>query len=178
MREKYTSVLVMLSEYFMQCSVVFTFLLLCCIGTAHGRIIDRVVASIDDLAITESELREKHQELLKVNKDITVAEALQNMINRNMLLKDAKKYRMEGEESEVIKQYIDLKIRALIVIQENEVRKYFNNHQEEFEGQKYETVYQDIVKYLTELQVNERLKLQIEKLRSGASIRIMLDDPK
>ncbi len=143
---------------------------------AFCKVIDRVVASIDDMAITESEFNEKYEQLVKIDKGIDRLQALNAIVSRELLLKDAKKYRIEGEEDDVIRQYIDLKFRALIRVNDKESRKYYDDHKDEFERQEYENVRYDIIKYLTEHEVNEKLKKQIEKLRSTATIRIMLDE--
>ncbi len=153
--------------------LVFTMLMP---DNAYCKVIDRVVASIDDMAITESEFNEKYAELVKIDKGIARLQALNAIINKKLLLKDAKKYRIEGEEDDVIRQYIDLKFRALIRVNDKKSKKYYNDHKDEFEGQEYEDVRNDIIKYLTEYEVNEQLKKQIEKLRSMATIRIMLDE--
>jgi hypothetical protein len=142
----------------------------------YCKVIDRVVASIDDMAITESEFNEKYEELVKIDKGIDRLQALNAIVNRELLLKDANKYRIEGEEDDVIRQYIDLKFRALIRVNDKDSKKYYNDHEDEFEGQEYEDVRQNIIKYLTEYKVNEQLKKQIEKLRSMSTIRIMLDE--
>jgi hypothetical protein len=140
------------------------------------KVLDRVVASIDDMAITESEFNRKYAQLLKIDKDIDRLQALNAIVNRELLLKDAQKYRIEGDEDEVMRQYIDLKFRALIMISDKDSEQYYNDHKDEFKGQAYEDVRNDIIKYLTEQQVNEKLKKQIEKLRRTAIIRIMLDE--
>ncbi|HDO21944.1 MAG TPA: hypothetical protein ENH38_04500 [Nitrospirae bacterium] len=144
---------------------------------AIGKIIDRVVASVDDTAITKSELDLKYNTLSKINKNISYAETLQGMINRILLLKDAQKYRMEGSEDEIIDYYIDLKIRALVRIEDKDVKKYYEKHRSEFKGHGYKSVQDEIIKYLTELEVNRRLKKIIDKLRSESNINIMLDSP-
>lgn len=175
MQQKYTSVSDMLFRYLSYCIIVLLSLMFVP-GHSFCKVVDRVVASVDDLAITESELNEQYHEMVKINKDIKRLQTLNTMINRKLLLKDAKKYRMEGKEDDIINQYIDLKIRALVRIQDKEVRNYFHDHGDEFRGHQVEEVYKDIVQYLTELKVNERLRLRIEKLRSETSIHILIDN--
>lgn len=145
---------------------------------AGGAVIDRVAASVDDTAITMTELDGKYKEIGKINENITYGETLRSMINSLLIVKDAKRYRMEGkDDDELIKQYIDLKIRALITVQDNDVKGYYEEHRGEFRGRTYEEVHDDIVRYLTEVKVNNKLKRHIDVLRKKSLILINIDIP-
>jgi len=100
--------------------VVYFFLLLAFLSVGEaGGFSDRVAAFVDDEAITESELQEQHRDTLKINPDITKDEVLNTMINRILILREARKYRIERPSpEEVIKEYIDLKERAFIRVPE------------------------------------------------------------
>jgi tRNA(Ile)-lysidine synthase TilS/MesJ len=83
---------------------------------------------------------------------------------------------MEGASDDaLVQQYIDLKIRPLIKIPDEEVRKYYEQNREKFGGVNYEDAYNNIVNYLTELQINGQLIKQVEMLRADAHIIINLD---
>ena len=116
---------------------------------------DWVVAFVDDEAITNSELQEQYRETLKITPDISKEEVLNTMINRILILREAKKYRIEGPSPDaVIKEYIDLKERAFIRVPETEIEKYFKENSSMFSGKGYEDVRDDIEQYLIEKELN------------------------
>jgi len=137
---------------------------------------DRVVAFVDAQAITLSELEIKFSESRKVKADITKEEVLNTMINRVLLLKEAKKIRLEApSEEEMLKEYIDMKIRALIRVKEEEIHDYYEKHIVNFEGKELEDVRDDIENYLIEHDLNERLKSHINELKEKTCVRIQLN---
>ncbi|MBE0425983.1 MAG: SurA N-terminal domain-containing protein [Nitrospirae bacterium] len=144
-----------------------------------GEIRDRVVAYIDDTAITLSELEMKYAETLKVIPNTTKEDVLNTMINRSILLREAKKIRLESpSEDELLREYIDLRIRTFILIKDEELFDFHEKHLEDFQGEKFEAVRAEIEKYLIEKKINERLKLHILELREDACIKIDLNkDP-
>jgi hypothetical protein len=136
---------------------------------------DRVVAFVDDNAITLSELEAKYEETLKVTPAITKEEVLNTMINRLLLLDEARKMRLEAPtEDALLKEYIDLKIRSFIRIKEEEITDFYKKHISEFNGKELDDVREDIEKYLTEKEVNERLKSHISELRDKYCLRMQL----
>ncbi len=145
--------------------------------TAFGAgIRDRVVAFVDTRAITLSELEMKLSESRKVKADITKEEVLNTMINRVLLLREAKKIRLEApSEEELIKEYIDMKIRALIRVKEEEIRDFYDKHIDNFEGKELEDVRDNIENYLIEHNLNERLKSHINELKEKTCVRIQLN---
>lgn len=135
---------------------------------------DWVVAFVDDEAITNSELQEQHREMLRITPDISEEEVLNTMINRILILREAKKYRIEGASPDaVIKEYIDLKERAFIRVPETEIKEYFEENSGMFSGKKYEDVIDEIEQYLIERELNVRLKETLRKLRKTAYIKIL-----
>lgn len=135
---------------------------------------DWVVAFVDNEAITNSELQEQYRETLKITPDISKEEVLNTMINRILILREAKKYRIEGPSPDaVIKEYIDLKERAFIRVPETEIEKYFKENSGMFSGKKYEDVLDEIEQYLIEKELNARLKETLRKLRKTAYIKIL-----
>ncbi len=137
---------------------------------------DRVVAFVDAQAITLSELEMKFSESRKIKADITEEDVLNTMINRVLLLREAKKIRLEApSEEELLKEYIDMKIRALIRVKEEEMQDFYNKHSDNFEGKELEDVRDDIENYLIEHDLNERLKSHINELRGKTCVRIQLN---
>lgn len=136
---------------------------------------DRVVAFVDNRAITLSEFEEQYKKTKEAVPDVTEEEVANTMINRILLLREAKKYRIEAPtEDGVIKEYIDLKVRAFITVGENEIEAFFKQNVHQFEGRDYDQVRGEIEKYLTEKELNERLKSMLKELRINAYIKIQL----
>jgi len=137
---------------------------------------DCVVAFVDNTAITLSELEERYSTALKVTPDVTKEAALNAMVNRVLLLREAKKIRLEAPtEDELVKEYIDLKIRPFIKIKEEEVSDFYQKHVVDFQGKEFETVREEIENYLVEAELNRLLKAHIEELRKKAYIGIKLE---
>ena len=136
---------------------------------------DRVIAFVDDHAVTMSELDEQYQSTIKISPDITIEEVLDTMINKILILREARKYRIEAPSLEqVMNEYIDLKIRAFIRVGESDIEKFYRENESNFAGKEFEDVRDEIDKYLTEKELNERLKEVLRELRKDAYIRIFI----
>lgn len=137
---------------------------------------DRVVAYVDTAAITLSELETRYIDTRKVTPDITREEVLNTMINRVLLLREARKLRLEApSEDELLKEYIDLKVRTLIRVKEEDIQDFYNKHKDEFEGKDLEDVREIIENYLVEHQLNEQLKAHISQLRKNTCVKLQLE---
>lgn len=186
---KYTSALGMLSEKrrtisakmpHHQAILLFSAFMVFCLPLLilphcceSAEIIDRVVAFVDDQAITLSEFREQKQDIIKIAPDITEEEVLNAMINKKLLLRDAKKYRIEApSDEEIARDYIDLKVRAFIRIRESQTEEFYHQNISEFSGKNYDDVRDEIEEYLTEKEVNRRLKELVKELREKTYIKI------
>lgn len=154
-----------------------TFLLLFAFGSSPSATIeDRVVAFVDNTAITLSEFEEEYSKAQKVTPGITKEEVLNAMINRVLLLREAKKIRLsERSDDELLKEYIDLKLRTFVKIKEKDVLDYYEIHSKDFQGKALEDVREEIENYLTEAELNRLLKKHIEELRKKAYIGIQID---
>ncbi len=156
---------------------VFVLLMLSCYWSpVTAAIRDRVVAFVDNIAITASDLEVKYAETVKVNPEIKREEVLNTMINRTLMLREAKKMRLEApSEDELLKEYIDLKIRAFIRIRDEEITDFYNKHIADFKGKELDAVRDEIEKYLTEKELNQRLKAHIQELREKACVQVQLE---
>jgi hypothetical protein len=91
------------------------------------------------------------------------------------MLREARKIRLEApSEDELLKEYVDMKIKALIRIKEEEIQDFYNKNKENFEGKELEDVRDSIENYLVEKEVNERLKTHISELRGKTCVQIQL----
>ncbi len=144
-----------------------------------AEIYDRVVASVNDQAITLSEFRERFKETKKLTPDITEEEVLNAMINRLLLLREAKKYSIEApSKEEMLNEYIDLKLRAFIRVGEKDVEDFYSANKDKFQGKNYEDARDEIEKYLTEKELNTKLKETLKELRKNAYIRTQIEPDK
>jgi hypothetical protein len=156
------------------CFWIALLVLLQCTTLLAG-ITDRVVAYVDSTAITLSELDKKYAETVQVTPSVTREEVLNTMVNRILLIREAQKIRLKSErEDELIKEYVDLKIRSFIRIKDEEMRKFYETHSSEFPGKELDELREDIENYLIEQELNKRLKEHIAELRSNACIQIQL----
>lgn len=162
--------------YIINLLLTVCYLLFACSTLFAGGINDRVVAFVDNDAITLSELEMKYYDTVKVTSDITQEEVLNTMVNRLLLLREAKKIRLEApSEDELLNEYIDLKIRAFIRIKEEELKDFYNKNISKFEGKELDSVRDDIENYLAENEVNQRLKAHINELRGKSCVKIQLN---
>ncbi|MCJ7482748.1 MAG: SurA N-terminal domain-containing protein [Thermodesulfovibrionales bacterium] len=137
---------------------------------------DRVVAYVDSTAITLSELEKKYAETVHVTPAVTREEVLDTMINRLLFVREARKIRLKSQlEDELLKEYVDLKIRAFIRIKDEEIRTFFDTHASDFLEKELDEMREDIENYLIEQEVNKRLKEHIAELRNNACVKIQLN---
>ena len=140
-------------------------------------LVDRVAAFVDNNAITLSALRETYEKTRKAQPGITMAEVLQAMINRLLLLNDAKRLRFEAKtDDEMINLYIEMKVKAFVQVKEAAMEEYYREHEQELKGAPYESVRDMIEEVLTEKEINRLLKQHIEELRKKAYVKIELDE--
>ncbi|MHB8882374.1 MAG: SurA N-terminal domain-containing protein [Thermodesulfovibrionales bacterium] len=138
---------------------------------------DRVVAYVDNQAITLSELTAQHAATLRLTPDVTGEDVLNTMINRVILLKEAKKYRIEAPtRDEVISEYINLKLRAFIRVSDQEIEGFYRENTGRFQGREYDDVRGEIETYLSEKALNAKLKDTLRDLRKNADIKIQLTE--
>ena len=142
----------------------------------YAGITDRVVAYVDNIAITLSDLDARYAETTKVSASVTKEEVLNTMINRTLMLREARRMRFEASsEDQVLKEYIDLKIRAFIRIKDEELKEFYDKHTADFQGKGFEAVRDEIENNLIENQVNQRLKTHIGELKEKACVQIQLE---
>lgn len=142
----------------------------------YAEIIDKVVAFIDEQAILLSEFDAHYKSMSKFMPDIKKEDVLNTMINRTLLLREAKRLRIEAVSKEdIIKEYIDLKLKTLIEIKESEMKDFYENNKAQFSKAEFDLVRGQIEQYLTEKEINTALDKQIKELRSKAYIKINLE---
>lgn len=157
------------------CFIFFCSAVLLCFTKSYAAIIDRVVAYVDDTAITLSEFEENYEKMKKTVADIKKEDVINSLINRQILINEAKRMRLEApSDDEILKDYIDIKIGSLIFIKEDDIHKFYTENIAEFKGHDYLSVRDDIEKYLFNLEMNKQLKKHLEELRADREIKIHL----
>jgi hypothetical protein len=160
---------------FNHCSLTLLFLLCALSSSLFAEIKDRVVAYVDNDAITLSELEKRYSSALQITPDMTREEVLRTMVNRLLLLREARKIKLEAlTEDELLQEYIDLKIRAFIRVNEEDIVNFYEGHIDDFQGKELETVREDIENVLIEKALNERLILHINELKEKSCVKIQL----
>ncbi|MBF0558414.1 MAG: SurA N-terminal domain-containing protein [Nitrospirae bacterium] len=144
-------------------------------ASCYAEVMERVAAYVNDKAITLSEFRENAQRTRKTLADISDSDIINSMINRLLLLQEAKKMRLEAPtKDELVRDYIDIKIKSAIIIKEEDIERFFSENSAKFNGQDYFEVRDEIEKYLFEREANRHLKKHIEELRAESDIKIQL----
>ena len=162
-----------------RCFGLLLLLIACCLlpVVSFAEVIDRVVAYVDDTAITLSELQKQYVKMKKTVSSITEEEVLNSMVNSRLLLKEAKKMRLDAPtKDEILKDYIDIKIKAAIIIKDEDIDKFYNEHWKDFKDRDHAAVRGEIEKYLSELETNKQLKKHLEELRSRAEVKVQLKE--
>ena len=138
--------------------------------------IDRVAAFIGNDAITMRELKEEFKKRKVLNPSETINDTLDALINTRLMLKaaaDSKLTLGTVDEKIILERYIDLKIKASVLISEADIKKFYRKNRDRFKGADYNTVRPEIRKYLEEREFNKALLKHIEHLRKNARIRIL-----
>jgi len=142
---------------------------------SSGEVLDEVAAFIDNQAITLSELDDNYSQARKINPGITREQVLETMINRKLLLDEARKMDLKApDEDALLKEYTKLKVRSFILVTDNEIKSFFEDNKEQFGGKSLLEVKDQIREFLTEKEVNERLRQHIQELREKAYIKKLL----
>lgn len=192
MRERYISVLDMHSDdsvagcrlrvsssryykYILTIVLTLTLVLTAFLQPSTAELIDRVVAFIDDEAITLTDFMQYIEKAKKLAPGLSEEEAINALINRRLLLREAKRIRLRGKsDDELIKEYVDIKVRVFIKIPPEEIERFYNENRERFGKTLIDDVWDDIERLLREREVNKRLRKHIEKLREKSYIKINL----
>jgi parvulin-like peptidyl-prolyl isomerase len=158
---------------------ILTISIICLLGSVAGaKVIDKVVAFVDDEAITLSELEETYSAMQEISPDITKREALNTIINRQLLLREAHRLRLEAQSDDaLLEDYIDMKVRAFIKVKESDIKAFYDNNTAEFGGKPFSEVRDEIEAYLQEKEVNYEIRRHLDALKEKAHIEILLDEP-
>jgi hypothetical protein len=131
------------------------------------------VAYVEDTAITLSELNSNYEKSKAIMDNISKNDVMDSMINQVLLLREARKMRIDSKDkAALLKDYIDLRIKATIYIKESQTETFYNANQSNFGGKPYLAVKDDIERYLFEKEINERLRSHLNNLRVETEVQI------
>lgn len=167
--------------------LLFAYVLLIChllfINSVKAEMLERIVAIVNDDVILLSEFRDTLQTARKSESGISEEMVLNEMINRLLLLNESKRFRIgasdkrktnETDNSAVIREYIDRRIKAFIHIPHEEIEYYYQMNIDIYEGKEFYDVSDEIEEYLVNKELSAKLHEYIEELRGKAYIRIQL----
>jgi hypothetical protein len=149
----------------------------------NAEILDRVVAVVNDETILLSEIEEAFQEANDAALEVTREEVLNGLINRILLLNQAKNMKRkhiysvqtEREDNILINEYLEKRLKAFIRIPYTELEVFYQENKEFF-TEDFLEVRDEIEAYLIEIELNKRLSEQLKKLRDETYIRIQLEE--
>lgn len=156
-------------KYILVLATLFSFLF---VEICECEIINRVVAYVDDQAITLRDFNKFKNDIQRKTPDISNNEIIELMINRKLLLKRAKDLFAEGDEEDLLNNYIDLKVKSQVIITENQIRDYYEKNKEILGSESYHSIRDQIEKYLFEKEFNRKLKDFIQELRNASDVKI------
>jgi hypothetical protein len=96
---------------------------------SYAEVIDRVVAIVDDEALMLSEFNKAYQDAQHSGITMNEREVLEGLINRALLLKQARKFvsviQTVKNENELISKYIEKRLKAFIRIPVDDIEYFY-----------------------------------------------------
>jgi hypothetical protein len=151
--------------------------------SSGAEVLERVVAIVDEEAILLSEFLTSYEKARKNNPKITREKVLSDMVDRLLLIHQAKKFRLGGikrvqgvsDETELVNNYIERRIKSLIHIPFEDIEDYYNKNIDEFAGAELLQVKDDIEERLVARALQLRILRHLKELRDNAFIRLQLE---
>jgi len=150
----------------------------------YAELLERIVAIVNDDVILQSEFSMAFEKAIKYDPDIIKSDVLDDMIDRLLLLKEARKFRLTSsdlgqgkprDDRIMIKEYIDVRLRGFIHVPYEDIEYYYYQNRDSFSGKEFYDVRDEIEEYLIEQELNIKLVEHIENLKLNSYIRIQLE---
>jgi hypothetical protein len=144
-----------------------------------SEVLDRVVAVVNDEVILLTELKNEISARKKHGSGLTAAGVLDDMINRLILLDEARKFMLNITAVDIdsaIDLYIERRIKAMIHIPFEDMESYYIDHRGLYGDKEFYDVKDEIESFLLEKELKIRLLKQTKELRSKSYIRIQIED--
>lgn len=143
-------------------------------GIAQARVVDKVVAFVDDYAITLRELDAAVERASTRQRQLTRSDVLEAMIDHYLLLREARRAHLDyDDEDKAISEYLSIKIRSAIRIREDNIREYYNTNLIDYRGRSYDQARDEIEDLMIEKEFQVKLKIQLKELRDWSRIKIL-----
>lgn len=153
----------------------------CSLFTAvHAEVLERIVAIVNDQVILLSEYDEAVQAAKNISDKVNEDVVLNDMINKILLLDQAKKLKLDSvedstvktDEGKLINEYIERRIKPFIHIPVDEIESYYTNNKDRFSGRMFYEAKDEIEDYLAERELKTKVAGHIAELRKKAYIKI------
>ncbi|MBI5099258.1 MAG: hypothetical protein HZB30_08470 [Nitrospirae bacterium] len=149
---------------------------------SRSEILERIVAIVNNNVILLSEYEDALEAARKSDQKVTEDVVLDEMINRILILEQAKRLSLGStsdstenvNDDKLIKEYIERRIKALIHIPIDEIESYYKNNRGRFAEKAFYEVKDEIEGYLVEGELKRKIAEHVEELRKKAYIRIQL----
>ena len=154
------------------------------LNSAYSELLERIVAVVNEEVILLSELKNEVQLRKAQGAEVSDAEALNEMINRRLLLGQAKRMRIAGDaepdkslmtDDIIINGYIERRVKAFIHIPLQDMEDYYNDNAGPYGDKKFYEVKSEIEAKLIETKLKEKLQEHIRDLRKDSYIRVQLE---
>jgi hypothetical protein len=149
----------------------------------NAELLERIVAIVNDDVILHSEFSKALEIAREYDTDVIDSDVLDEMIDRLLILKEARKFRLTSSANEegkakddmvIIKEYIDVRLRGFIHVPYEDVEYYYYQNRDSYSGKDFFDVRNEIEEYLIEQELNIKLLEYIEDLKRNAYIRIQM----
>lgn len=162
--------------------LIFCLLVTCHLSlVVHAEVLERIVAIVNNKVILLSEYEEALEAAGKSDQKVTEDAVLDEMINRILILEQAKRLSLgisdtveNVDDDRLIKEYIDRRIKAFIHIPIDEIESDYKNNRGSFAEREFYEVKDEIEDYLVERALKRKIAEHVEELRMKAYIRIQL----
>lgn len=148
-------------------------------GAVSSEVLDRVVAVVNDEVILLTELKNEMSVREESWSGLTAAGVLEDMINRLLLLEEARKFMLNIKAADIdsaIELYVERRIKSMILIPFEEIESYYVDHRELYGDKEFYDVKDEIESFMLENEFKIRLLRHTKELRSKSYIRIQLED--
>jgi len=162
--------------------IVLLLVTACCLlpALSHSEILDRIVAIVNDNVILLSEYKEAIQAAEKSGKQLSDDMVLNEMIDRMLILEQAKRLRIDViedstgavDKDRTINEYIERRIKAFVHVPIDKIESYYLNNKEQFGNKTFSEAKDEIEEHLTEGELKSKIAEHIAELRKKAYIRI------
>ncbi len=160
------------------------FIILLSSNVGHSEILDRVVAIVNNDIILLTEFKKELKRVRSERNEITEHEVLQGMIKRALILEEANKFLMRGNNDiynlitdmnqKLIEEYIEKRIKAFIHIPFEDIEKYYQENKHNFNGKDLYGAWDEIEQIIKREKLKTKLDEHVDSLMKKAYIRIQM----